>query len=67
MIQMMMAAIGSASPVTSEPAARSAQWRREQLQRRQQADLLRRAMGLAIVAIGFAVIASRVLQHAHGG
>ena len=53
MRQMMMATIGGS------PAARSAQ--------RQQAHMLRKAVGFAIVASGLAVIVAQALQHTLGG
>jgi len=53
MIQTMLATIGDA------PAARAA--------RQQYAGMARKAVGLAIVASGFAVIATQALQHALGG
>ncbi|MFL9908062.1 hypothetical protein [Paraburkholderia sp. RL17-337-BIB-A] len=52
MIQMMMSTIGGS------PAARSA--------RQQQALMLRKAVGLAIVSSGLAVIVAQALQHALG-
>ncbi|CAB3781354.1 hypothetical protein LMG28614_01233 [Paraburkholderia ultramafica] len=52
MIQMMMATIGGS------PAARGAQ--------RQQAFLLRKAVGFAIVTSGLAVIVVQALQHTLG-
>ena len=54
MIQMMMASIGAPT------AARG-------MQPQRQALMLRKAVGLAIVASGFAVIAAQVLQHTLGG
>lgn len=53
MIQMMMATIGGS------PAARGAQ--------RQQAYMLRKAVGFAIVTSGLAVIVAQALQHMLGG
>ncbi|WP_176060000.1 hypothetical protein [Paraburkholderia sp. BCC1876] len=57
MIQMMLATIGGSA------AARGAQ----QQQALQQAVMLRRAMGFAIVSSGLAVIVAQALQHALGG
>jgi hypothetical protein len=54
MIQMMMATIGA-------PGATHG------MQAQRQALMLRKIMGLAIVASGFAVIAAQALQHALGG
>lgn len=56
MIQMMMATIGGSS------AARGA----HQQQAVQQALMLRRALGFAIVSSGLAVIVAQALQHALG-
>jgi hypothetical protein len=53
MIQMMMATMGGT------PAARNAQ--------KQHASMLRKAVGFAIVASGFAVIAGEALQRVFGG
>ncbi|WP_345812914.1 hypothetical protein AAGS40_02270 [Paraburkholderia sp. PREW-6R] len=53
MIQTMMAVIGNAS--TAHHA------------HRQQALMLRRVVGFAIVTSGLAVIATQALQHALGG
>ncbi len=52
MIQMMLATIGEA------PAARAA--------RQQYAGMARKAVGLAIVTSGLAVIAAQAFQHALG-
>ncbi|RAS22898.1 hypothetical protein [Paraburkholderia bryophila] len=57
MIQMMMATIGGS------PAARGGQ----RQQAVQQAAMLRRALGFAIVSSGLAVLVSQALQHALGG
>ncbi|ASL43500.1 hypothetical protein bAD24_I08415 [Burkholderia sp. AD24] len=57
MIQMMMATLGGS------PAARGAQ-RQQALQ---QAVMLRRALGFAIVSSGLAVLVAQALQHALGG
>ncbi|MBB5416212.1 hypothetical protein OKW33_002403 [Paraburkholderia atlantica] len=54
MIQMMMASIGGPTATPSMQAQR-------------QVLMLRKAMGVAIVASGFAVIAAQALQHALGG
>ena len=54
MIQMMMASIGG-------PSART------RMRAQSQASMLRKAVGLAIVASGFAVIAAQALRHALGG
>ncbi|WP_168991411.1 hypothetical protein [Paraburkholderia sp. UYCP14C] len=54
MIQMMMASIGAPA------AARGMQMQRQAL-------MLRKAVGLAIVASGFAVLAAQALQHTLGG
>jgi len=57
MIQMMMATIGGS------PAARGGQ----RQQAVQQAAMLRRALGFAIVSSGLAVLVSQALQRALGG
>jgi hypothetical protein len=54
MIQLMMASIGG-------PAATRG------IQAQRQAFMLRKALGFAIVASGFAVLAVPTLQHALGG
>ncbi|MBB5410746.1 hypothetical protein OKW30_003186 [Paraburkholderia sp. Clong3] len=54
MIRMMMASIGGRAAAPSMQA----QW---------QALMFRKALGFAIVASGFAVIAAQALQHALGG
>jgi hypothetical protein len=53
MIQMMMATIGGS------PAARATQ--------QQQAFMLRKSVGFAIVTSGLAVIVAQALQHTLGG
>ncbi len=53
MIRMMMATIGGST------AARGAQ--------QQQASMLRKIVGFAIVTSGLAVIVAQALQHASGG
>ncbi|PQV52332.1 hypothetical protein [Paraburkholderia sp. BL21I4N1] len=58
MIQMMMMAT-----IGGSPATRGAQ----RQQAVQQAAMLRRALGFAIVTSGFAVIVAQALQHASGG
>ncbi|WCM20384.1 hypothetical protein NDK50_02600 [Paraburkholderia bryophila] len=57
MIQMMMATLGGS------PAACGGQ-RQQALQ---QAVMLRRALGFAIVSSGLAVLVAQALQHALGG
>ncbi|MGF6550306.1 hypothetical protein [Paraburkholderia youngii] len=54
MIQMMMASIGGSTAMPS-------------MQVQRQVLMLRKAMGIAIVASGFPVIAAQALQHALGG
>ncbi|MGF6634670.1 hypothetical protein [Paraburkholderia tuberum] len=58
MIRMMMASIGGRAAAPSMQAQWQAQW---------QALMFRKALGFAIVASGFAVIAAQALQHALGG
>ncbi|HEY2023418.1 hypothetical protein [Paraburkholderia sp.] len=52
MIQMMMATIGGSA------AARGMRW-----QQKRHAEILRKAVGFAIVTSGFAVLAAQALQH----
>ncbi|MGF6301591.1 hypothetical protein OKW43_003257 [Paraburkholderia sp. WC7.3g] len=54
MIQMVMASIGGSAATRSMLAQR-------------RAFMLRKVVGFAIVASGFAVIAAQALQHALGG
>ncbi|WP_178392105.1 hypothetical protein [Burkholderia sp. SRS-W-2-2016] len=58
MIQMMMAIAGNGASA----AARS-----RSIERQRQAWLLRKMVGFAIVAGGFAVLGAQALQHLQGG